>query len=255
MLKTAPDNDSQTMRTIVRTHDWQRYLCSLLLPKAERHYVWTLIAYNSEIARIPDMVTEPIAGHMRYTWWRDALQEIEQGKATRSHPVTQALKTLYAYKPVIFPLLHAVLDARETLFSVPAFADEEAFQGYLDSTAATLLLAQHILVTDQQPTAEITQLGLAYGYVGHAELLIAGNGKYSPILPQNLPEADALLSLCQKAESHLSHVSTHTKKLLPGYATIVERFITMARKKHYHVHNIPLHIFQRWLPLALFLRL
>ena len=60
----------------VRRHDWDRFICTLFAPEACRDDLFTLLAFNLELARTRERVTEPLIGEMRLQWWRDAIEGI-----------------------------------------------------------------------------------------------------------------------------------------------------------------------------------
>ena len=74
----------------VRGHDYDRYFASLFCPAPQRPALLALYAFNIEIATIADSVSEPLIGHMRLQWWRDALGAVFEGTAP-GHPVAAAL--------------------------------------------------------------------------------------------------------------------------------------------------------------------
>ena len=70
--------------------DRERYLCALTAPHARRAGLMALIAYNQELARIAESVSEPMMGKIKLQWWIDVVPGILQGRPP-SHPVAQAL--------------------------------------------------------------------------------------------------------------------------------------------------------------------
>ena len=52
---------------LVRTHDFVRYASTLFVPAAERRALLALYAFNVEIFRIRDHVTQPMPGEIRLT--------------------------------------------------------------------------------------------------------------------------------------------------------------------------------------------
>ena len=75
---------------VVRQFDKDRYLSALLAPEAHRNGLMALYAYNAEISRIRELVSEPLPGEVRLQWWRDLLEGTEHG-AVASNPVANAL--------------------------------------------------------------------------------------------------------------------------------------------------------------------
>mgnify|MGYP006083497969 FL=1 len=74
----------------VQTLDRDRFLMTLFAPAHARDALFTLYAFNLEIAKIRESVSEPILAEMRFQWWRDAIDGIYNG-APPQHPVVQPL--------------------------------------------------------------------------------------------------------------------------------------------------------------------
>lgn len=62
----------------VRKHDYEHYLCALLVPQGARDAVFALRAFNVETSQIRDMVTDKQTGKMRLQFWRDTIDTIYQ---------------------------------------------------------------------------------------------------------------------------------------------------------------------------------
>jgi 15-cis-phytoene synthase len=103
-----------------RSHDPDRYLCALLAPADRREALLALTLFNHELARIPEAVTQPVSGMIRYQWWREALDEMLAGGPPRRHPVVEALADPLAGGRVDVQALHALIDAREPALDRPA---------------------------------------------------------------------------------------------------------------------------------------
>ena len=63
-------------------------------PVAAREKLFPIYAFNVEVARAPWVASEPMIGEMRLQWWRDALEEIAEGKGVRQHEVTTPLASV-----------------------------------------------------------------------------------------------------------------------------------------------------------------
>ena len=79
-----------TVRQIARTGDPDRTLAALFAPRDARTDLLTLCAFNVELARIAEQVSEPELGAIRLQWWRDAVERADGGEVT-GHPVADAL--------------------------------------------------------------------------------------------------------------------------------------------------------------------
>ncbi len=96
----------------VRRFDRERYLCLLFASEPARSRLLALYAFNLEVSKIRETVSEPLLGQIRLQWWRDALVEFGRGMV-RAHPVTEALSAALRESPVRPALLERLLVARE----------------------------------------------------------------------------------------------------------------------------------------------
>lgn len=152
----------------VRRFDRERYLCTLFAPTAERDHLWALYAFNVEIARVREIVSEPIIGQMRLQWWRDVIAEIGGGGNVRSHPVAQGLAQAMQARPIQPAHLERLLVAREFDLADTPPADIAAMEDYAAGTSSALLLAAlDVLGAGDKVSAEAARhVGIAWALVG-----------------------------------------------------------------------------------------
>jgi phytoene synthase len=104
-------NNAEYCTDVVRQADRDRYLATLFAPARHRDALFSLYAFNVEIAQVRDKAREPMPGEIRLQWWREVLAGERQGEAA-AHPVAAALMdTLRRYGFVAAPLLE-LIDAR-----------------------------------------------------------------------------------------------------------------------------------------------
>jgi phytoene synthase len=140
----------------------------LFAPAPVRAALCALYAFNVEIARVRELVREPIAGEIRLQWWTDALGGSRADEAA-GHPVASALRnTMAQYQLPVERLTTLIAARRFDLYDEPmgTLADLEI---YADRTSANLiLLAARILAEGRKP--EVGDLarhaGLAYAIAG-----------------------------------------------------------------------------------------
>jgi 15-cis-phytoene synthase len=153
---------------LLRRDDPDRWLACLFLPAGIRPHVQALYAFNLEIARIRELVSEPMLGEIRFQWWREALVGERRGEA-ESHPVAAVLLDTIAKFGLATDGFSALIDAR--LFDLhdepmPSIAMLEA---YAKATAAGLFhLACEITATrvDASLVAAADHAGIAYALTG-----------------------------------------------------------------------------------------
>ena len=153
----------------VRRYDHDRFLSLLLAPAGKRPALLALYAYNLEIARIAETVTEPMMGMIRLQWWRETLEGLDAGE-TRGHHAAIALAEVRKHVELPLPGLIALADARERDLDEDPFEDMAALEAYAVATSSELMsLAAGIL--GGKSTAErygevIRRAGIAFALTG-----------------------------------------------------------------------------------------
>src|SRR6266699_3393367 len=84
------ENHFSSCEETVRAADYDRYVAALFARANLRPHLFALYAFNYEIAKTAETISQPIAGQIRLQWWRDAMGELCAGK-TRDSPVVRAL--------------------------------------------------------------------------------------------------------------------------------------------------------------------
>jgi phytoene synthase len=150
----------------VRRHDYDRWLTALFAPVDRRPALLALYAFNLEVARTREQVSEPMLGEIRLQWWRDTIQRVLAGKAM-AQPVAEAL--LRALPPDIGPeLFERLLDARaQDLYETPP-ATLSNLEAYAADTAASLneLGLAALGVQDAESRAAARAVGIAWALTG-----------------------------------------------------------------------------------------
>jgi len=154
----------------VRRGDRDRFLTALFAPAAARESLFALYAFNLEIAKVRETVSEPMLGRIRLQWWREAIDEIEAGKV-REHPVVRALAKLVgpaAPAPLTRAYFDRLIDAREFDLDGRAPATLGELEAYGEGTSSSLLwLAAEALGARQEATRRaLTPLGIAWSITG-----------------------------------------------------------------------------------------
>ena len=74
----AEDDRLSDCARLVRRYDNDRYLTALFAKADRREALFALAAFNLEVAKIPEVVSEPMLGEMRLQWWREVIDEIAE---------------------------------------------------------------------------------------------------------------------------------------------------------------------------------
>ena len=91
----AAESDAAYCLEQVRRFDRDRYLAALFARSGPRADLLALYAFNLELAKIRELVREPMMGLIRLQWWRDCIAEIYAGNVRR-HQVAQPLAAAVA---------------------------------------------------------------------------------------------------------------------------------------------------------------
>ena len=132
------DEDTIACANLVRRGDPDRFLSVMAAPVAARARLFPVYAFNVEVARAPWVTKEPMIAEMRLQWWRDVLDEIRAGGPVRRHEVATPLSKVIDADGAA--LLDDLIEARRWDIHSEPFEDEAQFRGYLDATAAGLLV-------------------------------------------------------------------------------------------------------------------
>ena len=151
---------------LLRRHDRDRFLASLLAPAGKRPALWALLGFNHEIARVREIVSQPILGQIRLQWWRDTIDEIYQGKPVRRHEVATPLAEAARGHGISRTLLDRMIDARERDLIGEPPADLAALENFLADTAGALLQAQAAVLSGADGGEAARHVGIAWGLVG-----------------------------------------------------------------------------------------
>lgn len=169
---------------LVRGADFERYAAALFVGAEPRRALLAVFAFNIEIARIRDQISQPLAGEIRLQWWSDLLSGLAHGDAA-GNPVAAELLHAIAQHALPLALLTRMIDAhRFDLYDEP-MQTRAKLEGYLEGTAAALFeLGARVLGTEEQPDAELLRhAGLAFGLTRIMEALPAHASRGQIVLP------------------------------------------------------------------------
>ncbi len=239
------DNEAHCL-ALLREADPDRYLSVLYAPAEKRGGLAALYAFNAEIARIRDLVHEPLPGEVRLQWWRDLINGEARGSSD-AHPVAAALiDTIDTYQlprtafdnyceARIFDLYDDPMPSRNDL------------EGYCGETASAIIqLAALILDRDSaQAQAEIAgHAGVAQAVTGLMRLLPTHRRRGQLYVP-----ADMLASVGVTAQAFMS---AHDKA---GCQRVISVMLALARehlaKFEQARARLPKSLGPAFLPLAL----
>jgi NADH dehydrogenase [ubiquinone] 1 alpha subcomplex assembly factor 6 len=177
----------------VRRFDHDRYLCALFVPGRARAHVLALHAFNVEVARIRELVSEPMMGLIRLQWWREAIDGARQGTA-RKHPVAIGLADAIRAHDLPPEPFERLLAARETDLQDEPPQDLAALESYAEATASTLIeLTLAMLGQKEEAAREPSRhIGIAWALTGLLRAVPVHASRRRSFLPRDLVERAGL---------------------------------------------------------------
>lgn len=151
----------------VRKHDNDRFLTALFAPAAIREDLFALYAFNHEVAKTREVVTEPTLGQIRLQWWRESIEGAFAGNPRR-HEVVEPLAASIARHGLDRAQFDLVIDGREADLDDEAPADLECLVNYAQVTGAPLarLACQVLGVRDAAAMEAARLVGTAWALTG-----------------------------------------------------------------------------------------
>ena len=144
---------------IVRTGDPERYLSVLYAPEDRRAALLSLYAFNIEIARVRDVVREPLPGEIRLQWWRDAIAA--PSGAMTGNPVADALRAAIAAHDLPPAAFDNMLEARIFDLYDDPMPDRTTLEGYCGETAGALIQFAALVLDREAAMAHAAPAGHA----------------------------------------------------------------------------------------------
>lgn len=210
----------------VRRQDRDRYLTALFAPAELREDLLALYAFNLEVAKTAEVVSEAMVGRIRLQWWREAIGEIYaiDGARPRAHGVVVPLAQAVERHGLPRAPFERLIDAREADLDVEPPADLAALEAYAEDTAASLFaLALGVLGSpaDRGPAAQAAQaaqhLGIAWALTGLARAVPFHARQKRTYLPADL-----------MAETGLDLAELFELKTSPELARVIEAIAARA---------------------------
>ena len=148
---------AEDLESTVREHAPDRWLSSrFVADEAARSDLMALYALDHELARIPHVVTDPLMGEIRMTWWREGLEELAEGRPVRPHPVLQAIAA--SKLPAL--ALAALAEARLGDLDGPKAGD--ALLKHVDATEGLVMALAARRLSAAGTAAQVTQAARAF---------------------------------------------------------------------------------------------
>jgi len=150
---------NEAILNLVRRHDPDRFLTALFAPPGRRDALLTLYAFNHELARAREVVSEPPLALIRLQWWREVVEGTR-----RRHEVAGPLGAVLDAGLLRPQDLLPIVEARE-LETEPAIGTLDEWRAWIIAGAGGLAVAA-ARVLDADDPERFRPFGAAYGIAG-----------------------------------------------------------------------------------------
>lgn len=230
---------------MLRDMDRDRYLACLLSPEDKRDDLAALYMFNAELARIRDIVREPLPGEVRMQWWRDLLEGTSHGDSAANPVAAGLLGAIDRHRLPVTPLVEMIENRIFDLYDDP-IENRAMFEAYAGHTASTLIQLAS-LVLDPQAAAGAADIA------GHAGIAQAIAGLLL-LMPLHQRRGQLYLPLEILSATGLTREQFLEGKDLLRISAAIEAFAGLGRE---HLQNarafgaLPPSVFPAFLPVAL----
>jgi phytoene synthase len=239
-----PEN-TQIVTETVRAADHDRYLTALYAPADKRDGLFSLYAFNAEVAGVRDRIHEPLPGEVRLQWWRDVIAA--GGESGAGHPIAESLNATISTFKLPKLAFENMLEARIFDLYDDPMPSRTDLEGYCGETAAALIqLAAMVLDPVEAPRfAELSgRAGCAQAITGLLLLLPLHRRRGQCFIP-----ADLLAAAGSSPEEFIAGGDS------PAARRAVDAMIALAREHLSVFENgasaLPASLRPAFLPLAL----
>lgn len=163
-MSETPVDAASFCADLVRSHDFARYAATLFMPAVPRRALLAVYAFNSEISRVREQVSQPLPGEMRMQWWTDMLSGSGHGGVEGNPVAAELLLAIRDFRLPVEPLLRLIEEHQFDLYNDP-MPSMAALEGYVTDTSSALLsLGARLLARPSEAIDHLARhAGLAQG--------------------------------------------------------------------------------------------
>lgn len=172
---------------LVRTHDFTRYAATIFVPTEQRRVLLALYAFNVEITRVREQVTQALPGQIRLQWWIDMLAGQAHGGIEGNPVAAELLLAIRSFNLPTETLSRLIEEHQFDLYNDP-MPTMAALEGYLNDTSSALFALAARVVAPPLPQIEhlARHAGLAQGLVHVIARLPYDASRRQLFLPQQV---------------------------------------------------------------------
>lgn len=173
----------------VRRNDRDRFLMTMFAPSTHREALFALYAFNIEISKTREVVSEAMLGAIRLQWWRESVDTLYSDIPLRKHAVIEALEPFVTAHQLSRANFDRLIDGRLIDLEEVPHPTLASLIDYADATSGTLVkLSMEVLGGIESDAAiEVAhKAGVAWALSGILRALPSLLQRGRVVLPEEL---------------------------------------------------------------------
>lgn len=171
---------------VVRDYDPDRFLLSMFAPADLQENLWALFAFNHEIAKTREVVSETQLGLIRLQWWREHIGKIYEGDFVEGHEILSALADTIRKHDLPRDEFDQLIYAREFDLEDVLPSDIQGFLNYADYTTSPLNALASRICGGEPHMEPLQAVSINYALTGLLRAVVAHARQRRCYLPQDL---------------------------------------------------------------------
>lgn len=151
---------------LVKEQDPDRFLLSMFALPQRREALWALFAFNHEIAKTREVVSETQLGLIRLQWWREAIAKIYDTGEVPDHEILKALAVAIKDYNLQRGQFETLIYAREFDLEDAQPSNLEGLLNYADFTSAPLFHMAVMIAGDEPDMDPVAAVAVNYSLMG-----------------------------------------------------------------------------------------
>ncbi|XP_062320962.1 NADH dehydrogenase (ubiquinone) complex I, assembly factor 6 isoform X2 [Osmerus eperlanus] len=264
---------------IVRSRDYDGFVCSLLLPEEARRSSLALRAFNVELAQVKDSVTQTTIGLMRMQFWKAAIDDIYKDDPPLQ-PVSAELWRAVRKHYLTKRWLLRIITEREKDMEDRAYRTLQELETYSENTQSSLLylLLESLGVKNVHADHAASHIGKAHGIVTCLRATPYYSSRRKVYLPMDIcmlhgasqedfirgnreqHVRDVIYDIASQAHVHLQHARSFSKNVpiaaTPAFlqTVVLEDYLQRVRRVDFDVFHPSLRNRNPLIPIQLYIR-
>jgi phytoene synthase len=190
-MSAGADKDSAAFcAELVRSHDFERYASTLFVDADTRRALLALYAFNVEISRVREQVSQPLPGEIRLQWWTDMLAGAGHGGVEGNPVAAELLLAIRKYGLAVERLSRLIDEHQFDLYNdpMPSMAALEAY--IYDTSSALYALGVRIMGRQSEASDHLARhAGFAQGFARAVATLPLDAARRQLFVPLQLLES------------------------------------------------------------------